>query len=408
MTRPAAVATGLITIFVLLMATGGLLAIGNGEAALARANSLIAVFAIPFGFIGALLVWRRPRNRVGWVITAIALSFALWFLARQYAVFTLVTEPGSLPAGVFMLWMTTGWADLGWALAFTYLPLLFPDGGVPSPRWRPVAWLAAALVLFNVVAGQLLPHHDLVVPAGAYPFGLSPQPELRGRVLVVAAVLFYAPVVIVCFAAPLVRFRAAKGIERQQLKWFIFAAAVLFVGLVVDVVPLTTSPEARLEFGRTGLRVDLVSGTLLVVAFLALPTAIGIAILRYRLYDIDVIIRRTLVYGALSIALAFTYVALIAVVQAVLRPFTSGSELAVAASTLLTLALVQPMRGRIQAAVDRRFYRSRYDASRTLDAFTARMRDQVDIDAVREGMLDVVGTTLRPAHASIWLRESRS
>jgi hypothetical protein len=134
------------------------------------------------------------------------------------------------------------------------------------------------------------------------------------------------------------------------------------------------------------------------------PIATAIAIFRYRLFDIDVIIRRTLVYGALSIALALTYVVLVVVVQAGLRPFTAGSELAVAASTLLTLALVQPMRQRIQAAVDRRFYRSRYDGARTLDAFTARMRDQVDLDAVRHEVLDVVGTTVRPAHASVWLR----
>lgn len=149
---PAALAIALLGLFVALMLAGAGFAVRNGEGAFG--NSIIAVFAVPFGLVGMLLVWRRPRNRVGWVITAIALSFALWFLARQYAVFTLVTEPGSLPAGVFMLWSTQAFADVGWALAFTFLPLLFPDGRVPSPRWRPFAGAAAALVVFNILQGQ--------------------------------------------------------------------------------------------------------------------------------------------------------------------------------------------------------------------------------------------------------------
>jgi hypothetical protein len=403
MTRPAAFASALLVLFVSLMVSGGALAIRNGEDALG--NNTIAVFAVPFGLVGTLLLWRRPRNRVAWVMTAIAVSFALWFLARQYAVFTLVTEPGSLPEGVFALWLTTGFADLGWALSFTFLPLLFPDGEIPSRRWRPVALLAAMVVVFNVVQGQLLPHHDLVVPPGAYPFGLSSHPELRGRLVAPVFLLFYLPVVIACFTAPLVRFRAAGGIERQQLKWFLFATVILFGGLFLDLVPTLLSDEGRQQFGRSGLRLEFVSGTILVAAILAVPAAIGIAILRYRLYDIDVLINRTLVYGLTTAAIAVTFFGGIVVLQTPLRALTGGSELAVAVSTLASFALFQPLRARVQTSVDRRFYRSRYDAVRTLDEFSVRLRDEVDLDDVRSDLLDALDRTVQPASASVWLRE---
>jgi len=386
MRRAALVAAMLLTFFVVLMVAGAALAVRNGEAAVGK--SLAALFAVPFASVGTLLVWRRPRNPIGWIMAAISLSFALWFLARQYAVYALVTTPGALPGGVLALWSSTGWADLGWALAFTFLPLLFPDGALPSPRWRAIAWLAGTLVVINVAQGQIFVHHDLEVPPGSYPFGLSPNPELRERLnpFYLAAMVAIG---IACFVAPFARFRAAATVERQQLKWFIFAITALLAGLVIFSLRVAVE-GGNPQLGQTASPLSVLEGVFLVGAVLGVPIAIGIAILRYRLYDIDLLINRTVVYGATSAAIGATFFAGIVGLQAVISPLTSGSELAVAASTLVSFALFQPIRRRVQDAVDRRFDRSRYDAARTLDAFADRLRDEVDLDALRANLIGAV------------------
>jgi hypothetical protein len=202
-----------------------------------------------------------------------------------------------------------------------------------------------------------------------------------------------------------VRFRRAGGIERQQMKWFAYAGAVLalvFVGTAIAYFsPLRAlDPSAQIPATMFG-------GIPTVLALVALPVGAAVAILRYRLYDIDVLINRTLVYGATTAAIAIAFFAGIVLLQAILRPLTSGSEAAVAVSTLASVALFQPLRARIQATVDRRFYRSRYDAARTLDAFAEQLRDEVDLEAVRVHLLGAVGQTMSPVHASVWLREAR-
>jgi hypothetical protein len=202
-------------------------------------------------------------------------------------------------------------------------------------------------------------------------------------------------VAIIAVVSVLVRFRSARGDERAQLKWFAFAAVAAW---------LTLTPGALLYFAPSPLSTIAVVVATIPLAFF-FPLTIGAAILRYRLYEIDVIVRRTLVYGALSVALVVTYLVLVVVIQAGLRPFTAGSELAVAGSTLATLAFAQPLRRRIQDAVDRRFYRSRYDAIRTVDLFAGRLRDRVDIDSVRTDLLGVVAEAVQPAHAGVWLRD---
>jgi hypothetical protein len=396
-------------LYLALIVVGSAFALRNGEAALSRGNSFIAYVAFPFALVGTLIVWHRRDNRFGWVMTTMAVSFAAWFAARQYAVYALVTAPDALPGGVLALWSTEAWADLGWALSLTFLPLLFPDGAPPSPRWRPVVWLAALLVAFNVVQGQILSlPKDPPVPPGAYPFGLTRDDALRAALWLPLILLVYVPIGALCFVAPFARFRHAGPIQRQQLKYFIFAAGVLFVALVLDVLSQSTgSPQAR-GAGTQIFAGDLLSrlvGALLVAAILGFPLAIGLAILRYRLYDIDLLINRTLVYGATTAAIAATFWVGIVALQAVLRPLTSGSELAVAASTLVSFALFQPVRRRIQDAVDRRFDRSRYDAARTIDLFADRLRDEVDLDALRADLIGVVRRTMSPAHASVWLRE---
>jgi hypothetical protein len=403
--RSRILAVAFLGVYLALIVIGSAFALRNGEAALKNANSFIAYFALPFALVGTLIVWHRRGNRFGWVMAAIALSFAAWFAARQYAVYALVTAPQALPGGVLALWSTGAWADLGWALGLTLLPLLFPDGAPPSPRWRPVVWLAALLVVFNVVQGQILNlPKDPPVPPGAYPFGLSRNDALRAALWLPVILLVYVPIATVCVVAPFARFRLAGPIQRQQLKYFIFAAGVFFVALLLDVLSQSAGSPNPQIFAAGDLLPRLV-GALLVAAILGFPLAIGVAVLRYRLYDIDLLINRTLVYGATSAAIAATFWVGIIALQAVFRPLTSGSELAIAAATLVSFGLFQPVRRRVQDAIDQRFDRSRYDAARTLDAFADRLRDEVDLDALQEDLIRAVRQTMSPAHASVWLRE---
>jgi hypothetical protein len=199
---------------------------------------------------------------------------------------------------------------------------------------------------------------------------------------------FMALTVAVSGTALAVRFRRARGVERQQLKWVASAAVFAAIAFGIQVASNSAKPTE----------------VLVIVAFMTIPVAIGIAILRYRLYDIDLLINRALVYGATSAGIAIAFFAGIIVLQAVLRPLTGGSEVAVAISTLASVALFQPLRSRMQSSVDRRFYRSRYDAARTLDVFSVRLRDEVDLDAVRSDLVRAVHETVQPAHASVWLR----
>jgi hypothetical protein len=199
----------------------------------------------------------------------------------------------------------------------------------------------------------------------------------------------------ISWTAVIVRFRRSRGVERLQIKWFLYA---------VGVVLLAFATLFPLAFITNAISGDIFFFTF-TFTFMLIPLSIGIAVLRYRLYDIDVLINRTLVYGATTGAIAITFFGGIVVLPALLRPIISGSEVAVAVSTLVCFALFQPLRGRIQEAVDRRFYRSRYDAARTLDEFGVRLRDEVALDAVRADLLDAVRETVQPVHASVWLRE---
>jgi hypothetical protein len=271
--------------------------------------------------------------------------------------------------------------------------LLFPDGHLPSRRWRPALWLAVAgIVAFVVGTGFGAPTiGDSNVPN---PFAV---PGSLGEVLGALQEAFPLVIVaaLVALVSVVVRFRRSRGIEREQVKWVLYAAALVGVGLVAQLpIFMVMPPDAAAN----------ASNAVATSAFACVPVAIGIAILRYRLYDIDVLIRRTLVYGATSGAIAFAFFGGIVVLQAVLRPITSGSELAVAISTLASFALFQPVRGHIQRAVDRRFYRAKYDAEHTVDAFAARLRDDVDLDSLQGELLEAVTETLQPAHASVWIR----
>jgi hypothetical protein len=307
-------------------------------------------------------------------------------LSRGYAEFWLDGQAASTTLGETAIW----YSDVSWAPvmlpAATFLLLLFPDGRLLSPRWRPIAWCAGVgiALLFAVDSLDSGPLPDF--PQVANPYGVE------SPVLDVLTPIGWLLLLVALVGSPLslvLRFRGAGYEQRQQIKWLALAGAVAAVTFVVAVVGYDLW-TARVADGAIMLTV------------LALPVAAGIAILRHRLYDIDLVINRTLVYGALTATLAAAYVGTVLLLQLVLSP---GSDLAIAGSTLAVAALFRPARGRIQSAVDRRFYRRKYDAQRTLEEFAARLRDQVELNALNAELGAVVRETLQPAHVSLWLRE---
>ena len=275
---------------------------------------------------------------------------------------------------------------LGFGPMITLVPQLFPTGRPLTPRWRPLLWAGACLIpLALLYALRPGPIENATFIDNPLPASGS-LAELRDAMDVPLLVLMLA-LVLASVASMVARFRRARGVERQQLKWM--AAAAALCGIAFASVVINTAKPAQIA---------------MVVAVMTIPVAIGVAILRYRLYDIDLVINRALVYAPTTAMIALAFFAGIVILQTLLRPLTSGSEVAVAISTLASIALFQPLRTRVQRAVDRRFYRSRYDAARTLDEFSVRLRDQVALDAVRADLLDAVRETVQPAHASVWLR----
>jgi hypothetical protein len=359
----------------------------------------ILVLILAFPVAGVLLAATRPGNPIGWLFLVMGIGFTLTFGAEEYAVRSLVLEPGSLPAGIWIAWIAQ-WSFVLWLSPLPLVLLLFPDGRIPSARWRPlfayvVIWatanaLASAFRPGRFGSAQLAAFSNPVGVEGLAPFGdIVTSGPLAGLAF------------LLCGLAAITRFRRSSALQRQQLKLFAYATGL--IGVVVIALLLVQATADVFGIDTSGF------GDALWIAFIAsfgaIPIAVTVAILRYRLYDIDLLIKRTLVYGATSAAIAATFWVGIVALQAALHPLTSGTELAVAASTLASFALFQPVRQRIQDAVDRRFDRSRYDAARTLELFADRLRDEVDLDALRRELLGAVRETMSPAHASLWLRE---
>jgi hypothetical protein len=354
----------------------------------------LIVGTLSFSTVGALVAYRRPGNPIGWLLCATGLFEALTAFGGEYGVYALFT--GSLPGGVFGLWLGSWtWLAAGSVVLFAFL--LFPDGRMPSPRWRVVAGLYVLVSCLNVAPfalapGPLAETEALRLPPVANPFGVEAVAGLSGPVgafsLPLAVFTGLSP-----FAALFIRYRRAEGEEgRQQIKWVAYAVALL-TGAIIAV-----SVWPPLDGSIVGL-------VLFLIGFLSIPTAIGIAILRYRLFDIDLVINRTLVYAVLTAALALVYFGGVASLQFVLRPLTGGeSQLAVVASTLAIAALFSPLRRRIQGFIDRRFYRKKYDAQETLANFGAGLRDETDLEALSDELVGVVQETMEPEHASLWLR----
>ena len=345
--------------------------------------------ATTFGGVGALLASRRPQNRLGWLLLACGAVGAIQLLSGEYAIYGVVGRATPLPGAVLAGWLT-GWIWLlGVTLIVTYSLLLFPNGSFVSPRWRVVGWLAAV----NVIVGMCGLAFGSGPVEGAR-FIENPFPllgELGGALFNVS---FFGLVLLVAASAGslVVRYRRASGVERQQLKWLVLEAVLIAIATCVISFAQVFAPDFK------------PAQVLFLGVLCLMPVAIGLAVLRYRLYDIDVLINRTIVYAVTTTAIGTAFFAGIVVLQAALRPLTGGSEIAVAASTLVCFALFQPIRRRTQATVDRRFYRARYDASRTLDLFISRLAGEVDLDAVGADLAEAVGATVRPAHMSLWLR----
>jgi hypothetical protein len=357
--------------------------------------------AIGFSTMGAVVVSRMPpENPVGWLLCATGFLWAAHHFAAEYAIYALLAAPGSLPGGHAAAWIYPWLTYLSLGLIL-FVFLLFPDGRVPGSRWR---WFARLSALFTAVAMVLaaFSHGPIAVglPYIHNPLGIEGLPNAYKLLLVLMIALGAAAA-----TSLLVRWVHARGIERQQIKWFAYATAVGVSGAILQHV---ISEPLEVMWLRW-------VGRALVLAGLAgMPVSIGIAILRYRLYHIDVVINRTLVYGSLTTVLVAVYFGAVVVLQGIgsfvfnvpIRALTGQqeSQLATVAATLATAALFNPLRRRIQSFIDRRFYRSKYDARKTLEALAAKLRVETDLGALREDLVGVVRETMQPAHASLWLR----
>jgi hypothetical protein len=347
-----------------------------------------------FPTVGAVIVARQPRNRIGWLCCAVGLLIGPAYFAQAYAWYALVNRPGSLPGGLAMAWLGEWPWFVALGFVLTFLLLLFPNGRLVSRRWRVVAWAAAADLALNAVWGAFKPTLDSLEPQ-IFPNPLALQQveatfDLLGPVVLVGLGLL----TILSAISMVVRFRRARGAERQQLKWVTYATAV---SVLVWLVFAATDLQSRLP--------DALAAVIGAVFVGAVPVAIGIALLRYRLYDIDRLINRTVVYGLLTALLAGVYAGAVLVLGQVFGGVgRDPPSWAVAGATLAMAALFQPARGRIQAAVDRRFNRRKYNTAKTIEAFSTRLRDQVDLDTLSTELLAVVGQTMEPSQVSLWLR----
>ena len=354
----------------------------------------LSVLALAFSVVGAIIASRQPRNAIGWLFCSVGVTIGLSSFAGDYTEFWLASGFGR---GV-LLGETAAWfSSWSWTLLVyvptSFLLLLFPDGRLPSPRWRPVAW-CAVLGLIGFLAGYTLepgPLEDF--PQIMNPYGVD---SLILEAVAVAGAILASASMVASAISLIVRMRRAGRAQRQQIKWLAYGGALavgaVFVGGVISV-----------WIGEVGY-------ALTSIGLLGVPIFTGVAIARYRLYEIDIVINRTLVYGALTAALVALYFGGVATLHALLRAL-SGQEqqpqLAIVVSTLAIAALFNPLRRRIQAFIDRRFYRNKYDARKTLEAFSAKLRDEADLDALRVGLVGVVRETMQPAHVSLWLRPDK-
>jgi hypothetical protein len=343
--------------------------------------------AAPYGLVGGFLAIRRPRSSIGWLLLLGAWSFAVSSFYTPASVAQLTT--GAVSPLVLAITVVQAWSGSLLIVVLFVVTLTFPTGRLPIGRWGQLARFALALVVLLMVLSAFTPTISVNIPSSssgvtiANPLAVFPGwPGWD--------VLSNGPPITLLFTAAgvasmFVRLRRARGVERAQLRWLVWSMALIVVGFIVGLAGDFWLPA--------------------IVAFCLPPVAIGIAILRYRLYEIDRLISRSISYGVVTLVLASVFVVVVLAAQAVLGPLTGSSTIAVAGSTLLVAALFQPIRRRVQRLVDRRFNRTRYDAERTVAAFAARLRDEVDLEQLRAEILATVNAAVEPVSVALWLRE---
>jgi hypothetical protein len=378
---------------------------------------LTGVLSLAFPTVGALIASRLPTNLIGWIFCGMGLLYGAQRLTEAYADYALLENP-AFPGGEYVAWFSS----CVWFASLTlgvFLVLLFPDGQLPSRRWRIAAWVAIFGAALATLGTAFMPDYLIithtyvenpfgvvgVIGGGLTTYDLFGASRFLGMTLLLTSSL-------AALTSLILRLHHTRGIERQQLKWFLFAAVPLtvFLGLIeLDLLIL------NLTYDFTFREVYLLPSWLpvsavqfvAVFALLLIPVFTYIAILRHRLYDIDVVINRTLVYGVLTAALVAVYFGGVAATQAIFRTLTGQEQqpqLAIVVSTLAIAALFNPLRRRTQSFIDRRFYRRKYDARKTLEAFSAKLRDETDLDALSDDLVGVARETMQPEHASLWLR----
>ena len=386
---------GLVTGLVIIWSGADLLSQGGSKTAPQLASDALISLATPvvFALVAALIVSRQPQNTIGWLLMVVVGAFVVGGPLETY----IERLAPSSPAPTVPILLAVWFSNWGWLLLIfplLYILLLFPNGRPPTPRWRWVSVAAIAWATLFVLMATL--SQRLTTPRLVFdnPIGVLREDtvELLAGVWVAGLLVL----VVVCALALFVRYRRANDTERRQIKWMLYACAVflvVYVGGFVNGVAGSNSPGGYIW------------GVFFGLSLVMLPAAIGIAILRYRLYEIDVVINRTLVYGPLTAMLVLVYLGGVISLEYAFRALTGGeSQLAIVASTLAIAALFNPLRRRVQAFVDRRFYRRKYDAAKTLEAFSAKLRDETDLDALSDEMVSVVRETMQPAHVSLWLR----
>ena len=345
-----------------------------------------------YGAVGALVVSRRPDNRTGWLFLAVGVFDIVSAIVRAVAVSG--AHPGFAPPAIVDLaaWMQAWiWAPSMGALVL--LVWMFPSGVLPPGRWRWGAWAAVGAVGFLVVPTPIL-LWPLRGPV------LLTDDELPGLANILPAAAFgvLALSLAAAFVALAFRLRRAKGDERQQLKWFVYAGLVMVTVMMTDIIVLDA----------LGVEDSLLREAINAAAFLLVPIAAAVAILKHRLYDIDRVINRTVVYSAVTVVLAACYAGIVTAARAITEPLTGDTAIAVAASTLVVAGLFQPVRRRIQHSVDRRFNRAQYDAAATISDFSVRLRDEVDIESLHSELVRIVSKTMQPSATALWLKEGAS
>jgi hypothetical protein len=348
-----------------------------------------SMVALGYSTVGAIVASRLPESPIGWLFCAIGFSFGVVHFSAEYAIYALLTPSRSLPGGEAFAWLTS-WVGIFGLGIVVFLDLLFPNGRLPSARWRWFARFTAIALLPATILSAFSP--DLIISNTLdNPLGVEGLPNV-----IRAIEAFMYALIVVGVSSMLGRLRHAGTIERQQIKWFAYATVVVISGVILKN---TLYPAMGLTW------VWWVGLILTAIGVVSSPVAMGVAIFRYRLYEIDIIINRTLVYGSLTATLVALYFGVIVVLQSLFVVLIGEkSTLAVVASTLVIAALFTPFRRRIQSIVDRRFYRRKYDARKTLEAFSTQLRDETDLDSLSSELVGVVRETMQPEHVSLWLR----